>query len=238
MSLAVLIPEAAMIALPADKEGEIASSAAKLLTERLARCDVLIMGPGMSAARQTSDLVATMLRKVEEKTIVILDAAALTCASDLEADIRSLEGRVIITPHHGEMSYLTGATSEAIAADPAKAAREVATAYGAVVLLKGADTFLAAPYGETLLFDGGCPGLATGGSGDVLAGLIGGLAARGAKPVEACAWGALIHGRAGMALSEQIGTVGFLARELLPLLPHLIDDAYEDQRMGRFSVQK
>jgi ADP-dependent NAD(P)H-hydrate dehydratase len=229
MSLAVLMPEAAMIALPADKEGEIASSAAKLLTERLARCDVLIMGPGMSAARQTSDLVAAMLRKVEEKTIVILDAAALTCASDLAADIRALKGRVIITPHHGEMSYLTGTPTEAISADPAKAAREVATAYGAVVLLKGAETFLAAPDEETLLFDGGCPGLATGGSGDVLAGLIGGLAARGAKAVEACAWGTVIHGRAGVTLSKQVGTVGFLARELLPLLPHLIEEAHADQ---------
>jgi len=91
--------------------------------------------------------------------------------------------------------------------------------------LKGAETFLSTPGMETLMFDGGCAGLATGGSGDVLAGLIGGLAARGAEPAQACAWAAFIHGRAGVTLSTQIGTVEFLARELLPLIPGLIDEA-------------
>jgi|GEM_PF-2818620 len=80
------------------------------------------------------------------------------------------------------------------------------------------------PGEEMLVFAGGCIGLATGGSGDVLAGLIGGLAARRASPVQACAWAAYIHGAAGRALSRKIGTVGFLARELLPLIPRLIDE--------------
>jgi ADP-dependent NAD(P)H-hydrate dehydratase len=232
MSLAVLMPEAAMIALPADADGEIASDAVALIAERLARCDALIMGPGMSAAQQTSDLVSAVLRQVEDETIVILDAAALTCASDLQADIKARRGRVIITPHHGELSYLTGTKPETIAADPAYAAREVADEYQAIVLLKGVETFLAAPSQETLLFDGGCAGLATGGSGDVLAGIIGGLAARSADPIEACAWGTFIHGQAGVALSRQVGTIGFLARELLPLIPRLIDEASKEPRAG------
>lgn len=225
MSLAVLIPEAAMIALPADENGEIATGADTLIAERLSRCDTLIMGPGMSAAQQTSDLVRAVLRRVEEQTTVILDAAALTCANELQAEIRARKGRVIVTPHHGELSYLTGATEEEISTDPLTAARHAAHDYQMIVLLKGVETFLAAPEEEPLVFRGGCAGLATAGSGDVLAGIIGGLAARGVKPHQACAWGAYIHGEAGVALSEQVGPIGFLAREILPLVPGLIENA-------------
>lgn len=227
MALAVLMPEAAMIALPADADGEIATDAADLLGERLGRFDVVIMGPGMSAAPQTSDLVKAVLARTAQDAVVILDAAALTCARDLQEDIRQRDGRVIVTPHHGELSYLTGVPTEVIAADAAKAAQEVAEAYGMVVLLKGAQSFLASPAAETLMYEEGCAGLATGGSGDVLAGIIGGLAARGAEPLQACAWAAFIHGQAGATLSKQVGTVGFLARELLPLIPRLIDEASE-----------
>ena len=223
MSLAVLMPEAAMIALPSDDEGEIAPEAAEFIGERLDRCDVVIMGPGMSAAPHTSRLVASVLSELDARTIAILDAAALTCAGNLKAEIAARQGRLIVTPHHRELSYLTGIAEEEIARDPAVAARSVAEGYGMVVLLKAEQSILAAPGVEPLLYDGGSIGLATGGSGDVLAGLIGGLAARGAAPVQAAAWGAFIHGAAGAALSRSVGTVGFLAREILPLIPSLID---------------
>lgn len=223
MSLAVLMPEAAMIALPADDNGEIAMEAVDLLTDRLARCDVLIMGPGMSAAPHTASFVNAILSRLDAETILILDAAALTCAGDLQAEIAARNGRVIMTPHHGELSYLTGRSEEEIGADPTRAAGLVAQAYRAIILLKSQETVLAAPDEAPLVFQGGCVGLATGGSGDVLAGLIGGLAARGAPPREACAWGTYVHGLAGERLSRDVGAVGFLARELLPLIPQLIE---------------
>lgn len=225
MSLAVLIPEAAMIALPADETGEIAADAADCLADRLERCDALIMGPGMSVASHTAGLVATILSRLGPETILILDAAALTCTRDLAAEIAARDGRVVMTPHHGELSYLTGRSEEEIGADPAVAARAVAQRYRAIVLLKSEETILAVPDEEPILFEEGCIGLATGGSGDVLAGLIGGLVARGASPRDACAWATYIHGQAGQRLSGDIGSVGFLARELLTLIPGLIDAA-------------
>ncbi|HKT77507.1 MAG TPA: NAD(P)H-hydrate dehydratase [Sphingobium sp.] len=224
MSLGVLVPEAAMIALPAQKDGEIAAEAADLLTEHLARCDALILGPGMSASSQTDELVAAILKATEPPVTIVLDAAALTSARDLEALIARHEGRVILTPHHGEMAILSGEKAEAIAADPMAIAQRVARQFRAVVLLKGDRSVLADPDGARLLHEGGCVGLATGGSGDVLAGIIGGLAARGAPPLIAAAWGSWVHGRAGQALAARIGPIGFLAREILPLVPGLLDE--------------
>ncbi len=224
MSLGVLVPEAAMIALPAQEDGEIAAEAADLLAERAQRCDTLILGPGMSTSRQTDELVARLLSALEVPVTLLLDAAALTAARDLREMIAVYDGTVILTPHHGEMAHLTGLEAAAIAADPAGTALRVAADFGAVVLLKAGESFLADPEGRCLRYDGGCVGLATGGSGDVLAGIIGGLAARGGSAFEAAAWAAWTHGAAGKRLSEDVGEVGFLARELLPLIPRLLHE--------------
>lgn len=225
MSLGVLVPEAAMIALPADKDGEIAAEAADILLQRLERCDALILGPGMSAGDRTHQLVAGLLAAPDAARTIILDAAALTSARDLAPLIAQHEGRVILTPHHGEMAQLAGKDIDVIKARPEAIAAETAVQFGAVILLKSKDSILAAPDGTVLHHKGGCVGLATGGSGDVLAGIIGGLAARGAAPLAAAGWGSWVHGRAGEVLAHEIGEVGFLARELLPLIPRLVDQA-------------
>ena len=224
MALAVLVPEAAMIALPADEEGEIALEAAELLKERLSRCDTLIVGPGMSAGSQTAELVAALLRTPVPEQTIILDAAALTCAQELQQLISAHEGRVIMTPHHREMSFLTGQDIDEIDNDPISAAQRVARDFGAVVVLKSARTVIASPDRKTLKFEGGSVGLATGGSGDVLAGLIGGTAARGADAWTAAGWGVFTHGAAGAKLSASVGTIGFLARELLPIIPAIMSE--------------
>lgn len=221
MALAVLVPEAAMIALPAGDDGEIAPSAAALLRERVAACDALVLGPGMSAGARTEHLVAALLEAADGQTI-ILDAAALTCAANLRALIAAQQGRVIMTPHHGEMSHLTGVGVKEIAGDPAAAASQLAQDFDAVVILKGVETQVASSRNPLLLFDGGCKGLATSGSGDVLAGIIGGIAARGAEPLTAAAWGVYLHGAAGSQLAGEIAEIGFLARDLLPVIPALI----------------
>ncbi|MCW2336997.1 hydroxyethylthiazole kinase-like uncharacterized protein yjeF [Sphingobium sp. B2D3A] len=223
MALAVLVPEAAMIALPADEDGEIALEAVALLQDRLARCDTLILGPGMSAGDRTEQFVAALLGTPSPGQTIILDAAALTCARKLEKLVAAHEGRVILTPHHREMSFLTGQDIDVIRKDPRAAALHVARAFNAVVVLKSAQTLIASPReDEPLLFEGGSIGLATGGSGDVLAGLIGGLAARGADPLRAAAWGVFVHGAAGARVASEIAEVGFLARDLLPVVPGLI----------------
>lgn len=223
VALGVHMPEASVLALPADADGEIALEAASILANPLGRCDALVLGPGMSVAEQTAALVGQLLASPREGLVTLLDAAALTSAGDHVDTLRAHQGRIIMTPHAGEMAILAGIDAQEVTDDPARVARDMARHFGAVVLLKGQESFIADPTGQLLHFTGGCVGLGTAGSGDVLAGIIGGLAARGAEPLLAAAWGCWLHGRAGLILSKQVGQVGFLARELCPLVPGLLD---------------
>jgi len=194
-----------------------------MLKDRITACDTLVLGPGMSTGRAAQAFVATLLDRVDFPASLILDAAALVSLRDFDPLRWRVSKDVIFTPHHGEMAALSGLPIDEIKARPAAIAAEVAARWSAVILLKGDISYLAKPDGQCLVYEGGCVGLGTGGSGDVLAGLIGGLASRGATAFQAAAWGAWIHGKAGNILAETIGEIGFLARELLPLIPALIE---------------
>jgi len=114
------------------------------------------------------------------------------------------------------------ADPEEVAHDPAATARRAAAELRAVVALKGAETYIATPDGTAYCYRSENIGLATSGSGDTLSVVIAGLAARGAEPAQAAAWGVYLHGAAGARLSERVGQVGFLARELLAEIPPLM----------------
>ena len=221
MPLGVLVPEASMIALPSDDDGEIAAGAARVVAEPLDRCDTLVIGPGMSANAQTKGLLAAILEALPKQLTLVLDAGMLSVAGDLKDRIAG-HGRTIMTPHHGEMSALTGLDSDAIAADPQRVAERVAGEFSAAVALKGERTVVAAPGHGSVRFEGGNIGLATSGSGDVLAGLVGGFAARGADPMTAAAWGVFVHGTSGERAADASATVGYLARDLLPFVPRIV----------------
>ena len=120
----------------------------------------------------------------------------------------------MLTPHAGEMAALLSIPKEEVVADPVLAARQAAAKFQAVVALKGATTWIVSPSGEAWKHDDGVIGLGTSGSGDVLAGVIGGLLARGAPPLVAALWGVRLHARAGHRLTASIGPLGFLAREI------------------------
>jgi hydroxyethylthiazole kinase-like uncharacterized protein yjeF len=222
MALAVHVPEAAMIALPADDDGEIAAEAAALLASHLQDCDALVFGPGMSGSDKTEQFVREVLSFVNAGQTVVLDAAALTSCGNLAVLFQAHEAHIIMTPHHGEMARLTKQPVEAVARDPASFAQVVAHDFGATVALKGVRSLVASPSGELALFEGGTGGLATSGSGDVLAGIIGGIAARGADAVTATGWGVYVHGYAGEKAASDIAPSGFLARDLLPFIPHIL----------------
>jgi NAD(P)H-hydrate repair Nnr-like enzyme with NAD(P)H-hydrate dehydratase domain len=130
---------------------------------------------------------------------------------------------VVLTPHAGEMAHLTGALKEDLQEAPQSCACRHAAAWHAVLALKGATTCVAAPDGRCWTHRSQAPGLGTSGSGDVLAGLIAGLAARGCPPEQAAVWGVALHARAGAALAARQGTLGFLARELPAEVPALMD---------------
>lgn len=222
MALGVLVPEAAMIGLPTAPNGEIEAAAADILAHAVERCDTLILGPGMSEHGRTAELVGRMLEFPREGFSVVLDAAALTCAANLQSVIRRHDGRIVMTPHHGEMAALTGNTAQTIAANPVAAAVDVSKRFHATVVLKAHETVITSPDGAVLCYNSDCVGLATGGSGDVLAGIIGGLLARGAQPPVAAGWGVWLHGAAGRAAATALGPIGFLARDLLPEIPRLL----------------
>ncbi|MDB5710348.1 MAG: NAD(P)H-hydrate dehydratase [Sphingomonas bacterium] len=222
IGVGVAFPEAAVVALPADEDGEIDASAATLLARHLEHCDALILGPGMIERQQAAELVEKLLDSVAPATSILLDAGALTALRGKRAVPRALEQPVVMTPHHGELARLTGIDEDVVTRDPAKAATETAAAFGTIIALKAAETVIADGHGRLLLYSSDAPGLGTAGSGDVLAGIIGGLLARGVDPFVATAWGVWLHGEAGKAAATTIGPVGFLARDLPRHLPRLM----------------
>ncbi|MEJ7935599.1 NAD(P)H-hydrate dehydratase [Sphingobium sp. AN558] len=221
LALGVLVPEAAMIALPMRDDGEIAPEAIAKLQDRIPRCDLLLVGPGMSPTAETGELVTGLMAL--SPPALLLDAAALTCVGLDELAEASTRMPLILTPNGDEMARLAGCSADTVAEDPCAVVIDIAQRTGAIIALKGPETWIAAPDGTLLHYTGGCQGLGTGGSGDVLAGLIGGLVARGAFPFVAAGWGVNVHGEAGSLASRNIGSLGFLARELLPMVPRLLD---------------
>jgi NAD(P)H-hydrate repair Nnr-like enzyme with NAD(P)H-hydrate dehydratase domain len=127
-----------------------------------------------------------------------------------------------MTPHHGELAELLDRSRAAITREPRAAARATAKAFGAIIVLKDHETIIADTDGSLLSSTAPTPGLGTAGSGDVLAGTIGGLLARGANPLLAAGWGVWLHGAAGLAAAGRSGALGFLASDMLRELPALV----------------
>ncbi len=211
--MALSMPEARVVDLPETAEGGLAAAGAPQLQEIAAGCAAAVIGPGMMDERGSGEFVAALLPLLAHCTVV-LDALAMT----VTARLAPFDQPVLLTPHAGEMASLIGRSKEEITADPQAAATQAARRWNAVVALKGALTVIAAPDGRVWTHRGGEAGLATSGSGDTLAGIIGGLAARGASLEQACAWGIVLHATAGARLASS-GPLGFLARELPAEVP-------------------
>ncbi|WP_439596963.1 NAD(P)H-hydrate dehydratase [Falsiroseomonas sp.] len=219
-ALAVAIPEARVLGLRETPDGAIAAEAAAQLAARCGACDAMVIGPGMMDPEAASGLVQGVLEGSAASAFV-LDAAALH-ALDACTPLGRHAGRVVLTPHAGEMARLLGVAREAVQADPLEAARQAARRLQVVVAMKGGSTHVVTPQGHAWRCDLGQVGLATSGSGDTLAGLIGGLLARGAPPLAATLWGVFLHAEAGAALASRRGRIGFLARELLAEIPPIM----------------
>ncbi|UYY60178.1 NAD(P)H-hydrate dehydratase [Sphingomonas sp. S2-65] len=222
LALGMTMPEAAVFPLAANASGELGDAAGPVLAGYLERCDSLVLGPGMGPDAAAEAILACAIAEPRAGLSLVVDAAALGAAGNMTERLRAHEGRVVLTPHPGEMVQLMGCDESRIKHDPAALVREAADRFGATVLLKGAQTLVACPEQPVLRYPGGGPGLATGGSGDILAGIIGALLSRGASPQTAAAWGVWLHGEAGRRLAETVGPLGFLGRDLLPLIPRLL----------------
>lgn len=220
-AMALLLPEAMVMGFDETGDGDIGPAAAPALVKATNKVSGLALGPGMMTGDDTKGLIAAMLEGIDGVPMV-LDAGALDGLADWPELLHRHEGRIVITPHTGEMAHLLGLPIEEIEADKLAHARVVAARLRCVVVMKGSGTEIVAPDGETWEYTGGTVGLATSGSGDVLAGLIAGLLARGLEPLVAAAWGVFLHGEAGGRLMRRDGGIGFLARELPGEVPAIM----------------
>lgn len=227
-ALGLAMPEARVIPVAAARSGEISARAD--LDDVVVHADAVVIGPGMLDSDAAAALTAR-LAAVKSAASFLVDAAALTGLAD-GAGVAALAGRLVLTPHAGEMARLLGIEVDEVRAGPLDAARRAAATWSAVVVMKGVETHVVTPDGRAWLHDGGCHGLGASGSGDVLAGVIGGLLARGAPPATAALWGVWLHGAAGEALSRKVGPLGFLARELPGEIPGLLHVVANDLTRG------
>lgn len=220
--VAAALPEARVIALPESADGGLRVEGLEQLASCADDTAAVLVGPGMAGADATTAFVRGLLPLFTRAT-VLLDALGMEC---LRSGMRFAQP-VILTPHAGEMAHLIGDEKEDVVSDPLDLATRHAAGWNAVLALKGATTCIAAADGRAWRHDARTPGLATSGSGDVLAGVIAGLAARGASPEQAAVWGVALHARAGKRLAGRIGTLGYLARELpgeIPAVMQLLTD--------------
>jgi hydroxyethylthiazole kinase-like uncharacterized protein yjeF len=208
-----------VMATPLDEAspGALGPSALEAIRSHLRGAASCLLGPGLGSAEPTRRLVHDLLPEIA--CPLVIDADGLNA---LAADRPSL-GRLgkdrVLTPHPGEMSRLTGRPTSEVQRDRSRVAVEAAREWGAVVVLKGARTIVAEPGGEVSEDPHEVPALATGGTGDVLGGVIAGLLAQGLAPYPAAVSGVYVHAEAGRRISARLGSSGLLASDLLPEVP-------------------
>lgn len=220
--LGALVPEARVYGLEETSDGDLAPEAAPTVAELAEAVDATLVGSGFVDPAEASAVVAALLPRVDGP--VVLDALATAYVDD-HLRLDEVTGPCVLTVNPSELAEVLGWDGADVARDPVTAAESLAATSGSVVLLGGETKLVAAPGHDTHAVSDGGPGLATAGSGDVQAGLVTGLLARGADPFQAAVWGTWLHARAGDRLAARVGTTGFLARELLPEIPRLLDEA-------------
>jgi ADP-dependent NAD(P)H-hydrate dehydratase len=214
---ATALPEALVRGLPETDGGAIAPGAADTIRDLAEAADAVLIGPGMADKEATQAFGERLLPHLAGP--MALDALGLSCVTADDTCLHHLGGRVVLTPNPTEIAYALHTDEEAIEADPASATLDLAGRTRAVVGLGGATSWIATHEGELWRDESGSAGLGVSGSGDVRAGITGGLLARGADPAQAAIWAAYVHGRCGERLSSSVGRLGFLARELPPEIP-------------------
>jgi hydroxyethylthiazole kinase-like uncharacterized protein yjeF len=230
--VALAIPESRVLGLAENEAGGFTVEAVSALDPLADRINAILIGPGMEDEEATARLVHALLPRLHgTNTRVVLDANAMGAILHPPAGVNPpfrFDVLVLVTPHAGEMAHLTGIAKEEMAGGADRIALDAALRWNAVVALKGARTVIATPQGERWQHEGGNVGLATSGSGDVLAGIIAGLAARGAELTQAAGWGVVLHAQAGERLAARLGRLGYLARELTDEVPALLEQAAGD----------
>jgi len=224
--LAAKLTETTYLPLPEADSGIISSEAVTMIGQNLKSYHALLLGCGLGQSESVSELISSLLFQKNLPQLV-LDADALNTLSRIPDWWQKLAGDVILTPHPGEMARLSGLTIAEIQSDRAGIARKYAQEWQKTIVLKGAFTVIASPDGNCRVSPFANPGLASGGTGDVLAGAIAGLLAQGLSFFDAAALGVYLHGKAGEVVKDTLGDTGMLASDLLPVLPGVIKQLRE-----------
>jgi ADP-dependent NAD(P)H-hydrate dehydratase len=216
--IAMAVPEARVVALPADEADHFTEAGCERLAELAGRADAVLIGTSTLTPDATDGLLSTLFDASRDRgSVLVIDAGALPSIAERPSE--ALTPTTVLMPNPVEMGHLLGTDLDGVMDDPGHTVRAAVGRFGCTVALRGAQTWVAAPGEVTYLDTSGTAGLAASGSGDVLGGLIAGYAARGARPLDALLWATHVHGVAGERCSAEIGHLGFFARELVDALP-------------------
>jgi NAD(P)H-hydrate epimerase len=215
-------PEVMTEPLPETAEGSIALSGLNAIQALAKVKSVIAIGPGISRVPETSQLVRDLVKNAHEP--IVLDADGLNAFEGKAEELKSREHPIVITPHPGEMARLLGSTVPAVQRDRINVAQTFAREHNVIVVLKGHRTLVASPDGDIWINATGNPGMATGGTGDILTGMVSGMIAQHRDQIfEAVVAAVYLHGLAGDIACEHLGEHSLIATDLLTYLPQAFD---------------
>ena len=211
------ILESVYYPLEETSNGVISSKNTDFLLEMCEKSSAVVIGCGLSVCDDTKNLVQSVIINCEKP--LVIDADALNCICNKPEILKNLKAPAIITPHPGEMARLLHSTPKTVNSNRENTAIDFAKKFGVVTVLKGAGTIIASPDGEVYINHTGNSGMATGGSGDILSGIIGSLLAQGASPINAAAAGVFLHGTIGDLAAEKLGKISMLPTDMIDMIP-------------------
>jgi NAD(P)H-hydrate epimerase len=214
-----LITEATYLPLPEGVPGVVSPEAYEIIRPVFDEYDVLLLGCGLGRSLYARRFVEKLLLRNKIPSKIIIDADGLNNISHLKDWWQHFDQAAILTPHPGEMARLTNLSTEEVQQDRIGIAKIMSKKWNKIVVLKGASTVIAAPDGRIRISSLNNPALASAGTGDVLAGIIGGLLAQHLDPFEAACLGVFLHAETGKNVSAQLGESGLIASDLLPKIP-------------------
>ena len=216
VELGLRMPEAMVVGVPAADDGGFAQSAVDHFAGQTREVDAIVAGPGV---RTNAACEAIARHLLASDAALALDVAFLKTLSPPDGSRKILP---VLLPGADELASMLDCDEEEIERDPVGCGLKAAERYRSIVLVKGPPSHVVCPEGGLWTHDAGVPGLGVSGSGDVLAGIVGGLLARGAEPLNALLWAVWLHREAGAALSKKVGPIGFLARQIADEIPALL----------------
>ena len=218
--LAKKLTEVMVRPFPETKESSLGLKAEKGLLQFAKKCNSFAIGPGLSQNKETGELVRNLVSKIEGP--IILDADGINAFRGHASELKRSGASLILTPHPGELAELTGKSVAQIQKNRKDIARKCANEYNIVLVLKGHNTVVATPDGKVYINDSGNAGMASGGVGDVLTGIIAAFVAQGADNFNASVLGVYFHGLAGDLALKDKGPLGLIATDLLDKLPEAL----------------